>query len=346
VAVRPRVDATVTGALRAHAPQVLDEMLADLPGGSARVRHTRGPLDEEHAGHARALGVAADLGSPGVFRAHAEWAVRFDDGRGLDRAGLLHCLAVMESRCGELALPPEQRAFLRRAIGEGIQAAHDARPPERVELGAAEERAIRGDRRGYLAHLEWVRDQRGVREAVREIAHVQERVGDAWLRHQVSIVEEHRASGLAEMGLSVLAEEVWRSPADRPRGRAVLACPAGEFHGLGLRLAAVLLELEGFEVEVLGPDTPAIQLAVASVERKPALVGISVSALDHLPAAREAVAMVRHAAPRACIVVAGFAARVAGSPVLGADLLADEHFDGRIHTAMGPTEADDPDAVR
>jgi hypothetical protein len=92
-------------------------------------------------------------------------------------------------------------------------------------------------------------------------------------------------------------------------------------------------------VEVLGADTPAVQLAVACVERKPALVGIAISTIDHLPPAREAIEMVRHAAPHSCIAAGGFAARAAGAPALGADVLVPEQFDGRL-----PTHGDQADA--
>jgi methanogenic corrinoid protein MtbC1 len=110
----------------------------------------------------------------------------------------------------------------------------------------------------------------------------------------------------------------------------VLAAAPGDYHGVGLLLAASLLELEGYTVEVLGANTPAVQLAVACVERKPALVGIAVSAIEHLPAAREAIEMVRHAAPHSYIAAGGFAARAAGAPALGADVLVPEQFDGRL----------------
>jgi hypothetical protein len=82
------------------------------------------------------------------------------------------------------------------------------------------------------------------------------------------------------------------------------------------------------------------------VERKPALVGIAVSTIDHLPAAREAIEMVRHAAPRSCIAAGGFAARAAGAPALGADVLVPEQFDGRLPTHPREASVDQPDALR
>ncbi|MGA8890270.1 MAG: hypothetical protein WB493_01790, partial [Anaeromyxobacteraceae bacterium] len=97
---------------------------------------------------------------------------------------------------------------------------------------------------------------------------------------------------------------------------------------------------------------PAVQLAVACVERKPALVGIGVFTIPHLPAAREAVEMVRHASPASCIAVGGWAARAAGAPALGADALASVAFDGsvRAHVASAGRRAtsdeDVADAIR
>jgi hypothetical protein len=46
-------------------------------------------------------------------------------------------------------------------------------------------------------------------------------------------------------------------------------------------------------------------------------------------------------------VVGGFAARAAGAPALGADVLVSEHFDGRIpEPHRGPSHGGVPDAVR
>jgi methanogenic corrinoid protein MtbC1 len=167
------------------------------------------------------------------------------------------------------------------------------------------------------------------------------------MRHQATVVEEHRATELAELGMARLASETWGAPGKRFRGPAILAAAPGEFHVTPIRLAAHLLELEGFSVEVLGVDTPAVQLAVAAVERKPTLVGIGVSEIAHLPAAREAAAMVRHAAPHACIAVGGFAARAAGAPALGADVLVPEVFDGRLAPTHREADArEDRDSIR
>ena len=220
-----------------------------------------------------------------------------------------------------------------------------------MDVWDATSAALRGEREAYLAAVDDWQEARGTRVALLGIAQVQRQVGDAWERHQAAVVEEHRATGLASMALARMAPHTW-APRRRIHGHAILAAAPGDFHVVGLEFALHLLELEGYRVELLGADTPAVQLAVACVERKPALVGIGVAAIPHLPAAREAVEMVRHASPSSCIAVGGWAARVAGAPALGADVLVPATFDGsvRAHVASqgrgAPAREDVADAVR
>lgn len=61
------------------------------------------------------------------------------------------------------------------------------------------------------------------------------------------------------------------------RDTVLLAAPAGEHHGLGLRIVADLLELSGFHVVYLGADTPTGALVVAVAEHEPSLVGLSLT---------------------------------------------------------------------
>jgi len=345
--MRPRVDARLISVLLAEAPAVIEEVLAASDFLRARRDQGRHGCEWEFGNHVRALAAAVDLRAPSVLRAHAHWAAQVHLSSGLSVGGVADCLRALAGRVPGLDLPPEERAHLSRALDAGIEAAEEIHLDFQLELDEAVRAALRGDRDRLLAEVAAWREELGPRGALLGIARVQRLAGEAWMRHQATVVEEHRATELAGLALAMLAPDTWGSPGKRHRGAAILASAPGEFHVTGIHLAAHLLELEGFSVEVLGADTPAVQLAVATVERKPALVGIGVAAIDHLPAAREAVAMVRHAAPQACIVVGGFAARAAGAPVLGADVLVPEIFDGRIGAPhRGPSAGGRPDAVR
>lgn len=345
--MRPRVDAHVAAAILAQADAVAEEVLAGTPSLRARKTGERRACEAEFSSHARALAVAVDLRCPAVFRAHARWAARLHDAAGLPHESVGACLGALGSRLDLVELPAEARRWMAAALAAGMDAAEEPVNDEPAELWDATTAGLRGNRTAYLAAVEAWREGRGVRVALLGIAEVQRQVGEAWMRHQATVLEEHRATALASLGLSLLAPETWGAPGPRRHGQAVLASAPGDYHGVGLLLAASLLELEGYEVEVLGANTPAVQLAVACVERKPALVGVAVSAIEHLPAAREAIEMVRHASPHSCIVAGGFAARAAGAPALGADVLVPEPFDGRLAVHGADAESGEgADAVR
>jgi methanogenic corrinoid protein MtbC1 len=345
--MRPRVDAQVASVLLAEVPAVIEEVLAASEPLRARRAQGRHACEWELDSHVRALAAAVDLRAPSVFRAHAHWAAQVHESSGLPLGSVAASLRALAARVEGLHLPAEVRARLAEALETGIEAADEIRLDPQMEFDPAVRAAVRGDRECYLAEVAAWREELGARGALLGIARVQRETGEAWMRHQATVVEEHRATELAGFALATLAPDTWGAPGKRHRGAAILAAAPGEFHVTGIHLAAHLLELEGFAVELLGADTPAVQLAVAAVERKPALVGIGISLIDHLPAAREAVEIVRHAAPQACIVVGGFAARAAGAPALGADVLVSEHFDGRIpEPHRGPSHGGVPDAVR
>jgi methanogenic corrinoid protein MtbC1 len=350
--MRPRVDARVVSALLAESDAVAGEVLATTPSLRSRKEGERHACEAEFASHARALAAAVDLRSPGVFRAHVSWATRLHDASGLPHGSVGACLRALAGRVEGIGLSPDVRSWILRALQAGIAAAEEPVEAGPVDVWDATSAALRGERETYLAAVDDWQEARGTRVALVGIAQVQRQVGEAWERHQAAIVEEHRATGLASMALARMAPNTWAAPGGRIHGHAILAAAPGDFHVVGLEIALHLLELEGYRVELLGADTPAVQLAVACVERKPALVGIGVSAIPHLPAAREAVEMVRHASPSSCIAVGGWAARAAGAPALGADVLVPATFDGsiRAHVASqgrGASAGEDvADAVR
>jgi len=80
-------------------------------------------------------------------------------------------------------------------------------------------------------------------------------VGDAWMRGQLEVYEEHAYSEALQTCLrSALASLAEPTPAARPR---VLLCTlSGELHGLGLLMAEAFLVLEGAHCTPLGTQMP------------------------------------------------------------------------------------------
>jgi MerR family transcriptional regulator, light-induced transcriptional regulator len=95
------------------------------------------------------------------------------------------------------------------------------------------------------------------------IAPALRRIGDGWASGQVSIAQEHRASAICERLIALHAGQ----PGGRPRGRAVVATPPGERHGLPALMAATCLREDRWLVHHLATDLP-----VAEVTRLAATV--------------------------------------------------------------------------
>src|SRR3954449_6925059 len=111
-------------------------------------------------------------------------------------------------------------------------------------------------------------------------------LGDRWRDGDASVAQEHFATGLLRARLLGLARG-W----DRGGGpRALLACPSGERHDLGLIILGLALRDRGWRVTFLGPDTPVETLAAAADQLQPAAVVLSSLVRDPLVAAAAAIA--------------------------------------------------------
>lgn len=85
-------------------------------------------------------------------------------------------------------------------------------------------------------------------------------VGKAWESGAITVLDEHRLSGLLLRSLSRIADSFPTPPSPR---RALLAAPAGEEHVLGLALVEVVLREAGWRTEWSGARTPTKDLASA-----------------------------------------------------------------------------------
>jgi methanogenic corrinoid protein MtbC1 len=92
-------------------------------------------------------------------------------------------------------------------------------------------------------------------------------VGQRWADGAMSVAQEHFATGFIHCRLLTLARG-W----DHGLGpRALLACPSGEQHTLGLLAFGIALHQIGWRVTYLGADTPPAMIAEAAEAVKPRL---------------------------------------------------------------------------
>lgn len=99
----------------------------------------------------------------------------------------------------------------------------------------------------------------------RVLVPVLHRIGSRWQSGEVSVAEEHFATALLRGRLLALSRN-WAAG----RGPlAVLACPPGELHDVGLIAFGLLLRESGWRIALLGADTPVDTIAVAVEKLRP-----------------------------------------------------------------------------
>lgn len=112
-----------------------------------------------------------------------------------------------------------------------------------------------------------------------------ERIGERWARGELTVAQEHFASNVLRGRLLGLARG-WGVGAGPV---ALLACPPGEQHDLGLVAFGLALRGHGWRITYLGPDTPVGTVDEAAVRLDPALVVLAALESDHFLRAAESI---------------------------------------------------------
>ncbi|MDP2007908.1 MAG: MerR family transcriptional regulator [Rubrivivax sp.] len=147
-------------------------------------------------------------------------------------------------------------------------------------LGAADMRAhlalIRShDLPGLRNELSRLLSRVGVARFVLEVVGpLNAAVGDAWIRGQMEVFEEHAYTELVQ---TVLRQAIAAIPAPDvgARPRVLLTSFPGEPHGLGLLMAEAMFALEGCQCISLGLQTPVWDTVLAAQAYRADIVGLS-----------------------------------------------------------------------
>jgi MerR family transcriptional regulator, light-induced transcriptional regulator len=83
----------------------------------------------------------------------------------------------------------------------------------------------------------------------------------------------------------------------KPQGGVVLVCPTEEYHEIGIRMVADMFTIAGYEVALIGANTPFPDIVSAVEYFKPKILGISATSSYALFAAERAIKKVREKFP-------------------------------------------------
>ena len=140
-------------------------------------------------------------------------------------------------------------------------------------------------------------------------------LGERWERGTASVAAEHFASNIIRGRLGGLGRG-WGS-GHGPR--ALLACPPGELHDMGLMAFGIVLNRTGWRIEYLGASTPVEELQRAAGASHPDLVVVAATIPQTLEPLQPELASLARSAP---LALAGAGATGEIAAAVGARLMA------------------------
>jgi MerR family transcriptional regulator, light-induced transcriptional regulator len=140
------------------------------------------------------------------------------------------------------------------------------------------------------------------------------RLGERWAAAEVSIAHEHFASNVIGGRLRALT----RGWGNGGGPRAILACPPGERHELGLLCFGLALREHGWRITYLGAETPLREITDTLGELVPSIVVLSAINQQRFLDAREEITAL---ATRVRVGMGGTGANPALAQAMGVELL-------------------------
>lgn len=205
----------------------------------------------------RRYGLIEPERTPGGFRLYSEGDER-------------RVRAMVENIAGGLAAAEAARLALDEVSDTATASATGAEPELLAALLAFDETAAHAALDRLLA--EYSRET----VLVEHVLPVLRDLGESWAGGQVTVAQEHFASGLLRGRLLGLARG-WDGGAGP---RAILGCPPGELHDLGLVAFGLLLRELGWRITMVGADTPLETLRSAVIALRPDVVVLAATAED------------------------------------------------------------------
>jgi methanogenic corrinoid protein MtbC1 len=154
-------------------------------------------------------------------------------------------------------------------------------------------------------------------------------LGERWQRGTASVAQEHFATNVIRGRLAGLARG-WGS-GQGPR--AILACPPGELHDMGLMIFGIVLNRHGWRIDYFGMSTPVEDLEQSVEATRPDLVVIAATLPETLEPLRPKLAALARRAP---LALAGAGATPEIASAVGARLMAGDLVAEAEQIALSP----------
>ncbi|HLX27743.1 MAG TPA: MerR family transcriptional regulator [Casimicrobiaceae bacterium] len=152
------------------------------------------------------------------------------------------------------------------------------------------------------ALAQWLMRDGLQRFVVETLAPLNRTVGEAWVRGELHVFEEHL---FTEQVQASLRTAINTFPRRSSHPRVLLTTLPGEQHGLGLLMIEALLVAEGAHCVSLGPQTPLDEIRLAAVAHGVDVVALSFSSAFPVRQAADGLARLRRHLPSSIALWAG-----------------------------------------
>lgn len=130
------------------------------------------------------------------------------------------------------------------------------------------------------------------------------RIGELWAENRISVAAEHLATAVTENILATLYPYILSNRNSLGR-KAVISCSVNEYHQVGARMVADIMEAHGWDASFLGANTPAEDMLELLEEKKPEILGLSVSIYFNMSSLLKMIEKIHTHFPQLDIIVGG-----------------------------------------
>jgi len=116
-------------------------------------------------------------------------------------------------------------------------------------------------------------------------------IGNLWEKGEISVAREHLASAIVTRVMASLYPKF--IVLEQTKGHGLVTAAPNEFHEIGPRMVADLLEIDGWDIDYTGSNTPPQDLLDLALEKNPFLIAISVGMPFNIDRTQELVKMIR-----------------------------------------------------
>ncbi|HYG97544.1 MAG TPA: cobalamin-dependent protein [Terriglobales bacterium] len=304
----------------------LDDSIRELAAETAKRHLAQGPesfgyrkvgrsqCEEDTEYHLCFLSEAITTGRPSLFARYVDWRASMLASRGIEPQEFARKLELLRGVVQE-RLPEPTSAVASEIITSALARTRGQLPdiptflPDsapHVEVARTFLNLLLSGRRDQAAEMLSELMAKGMALGVicqSIIEPSQREVGRLWQMNRITAAHEHYCTQAVQWTMTRLTAAAVRTP-KRDR-RVIAASVANEYHDVGIRMLADLMELDGWEVFYLGANTPGAALFQLASVLRPDVIALSATMPFNIESVRQTTVAVNALVPKATVIVGG-----------------------------------------